>query len=64
MLTQLLTEMDGVEVLGDVIIVAATNRPDMIDKAGLFFPVHLFGRECKLCVSPLVIAGSVEAWQN
>ena len=32
-LTQLLTELDGVETLKDVIMVAATNRPDMIDKA-------------------------------
>ena len=32
-LTQLLTELDGVEVLKDVIMVAATNRPDMIDSA-------------------------------
>ncbi|XP_013102374.2 ATPase family gene 2 protein homolog A [Stomoxys calcitrans] len=32
-LTQLLTEMDGVESLENVTIVAATNRPDMIDKA-------------------------------
>ena len=32
-LAQLLTEMDGVETLSDVLIVAATNRPDMIDKA-------------------------------
>ncbi|XP_053957676.1 ribosome biogenesis protein SPATA5 [Anastrepha ludens] len=32
-LTQLLTEMDGVEALENVTIVAATNRPDMIDKA-------------------------------
>ena len=31
-LTQLLTEMDGVEKLGDVLVVAATNRPDLIDK--------------------------------
>ena len=31
-LAQLLTEMDGVESLQDVTIVAATNRPDMIDK--------------------------------
>ena len=31
-LAQLLTEMDGVEMLKDVVIVAATNRPDMIDK--------------------------------
>lgn len=32
-LAQLLNEMDGVENLSDVTIVAATNRPDMIDKA-------------------------------
>lgn len=32
-LTQLLTELDGVEDLKDVIMVAATNRPDMIDSA-------------------------------
>jgi SpoVK/Ycf46/Vps4 family AAA+-type ATPase len=32
-LCQLLTEMDGVEGLKNVIIVAATNRPDIIDKA-------------------------------
>ncbi|XP_064390152.1 ATPase family gene 2 protein homolog A-like [Halichondria panicea] len=32
-LAQLLTEMDGVESLSDVLVVAATNRPDMIDKA-------------------------------
>ena len=31
-LAQLLTEIDGVERLNDVTIVAATNRPDMIDK--------------------------------
>ncbi|KAL5011445.1 hypothetical protein ScPMuIL_009996 [Solemya velum] len=32
-LTQLLTEIDGVEKLKDVTVIAATNRPDMIDKA-------------------------------
>ncbi|XP_055298632.1 ribosome biogenesis protein SPATA5 [Sitodiplosis mosellana] len=32
-LTQLLTEMDGVNALINVTIVAATNRPDLIDKA-------------------------------
>lgn len=32
-LTQLLTEMDGVNALTNVTIVAATNRPDVIDKA-------------------------------
>jgi len=30
---QLLTEMDGLENLNDVVIIAATNRPDMIDAA-------------------------------
>ena len=32
MLAQLLTEMDGVEFLKEVLVVAATNRPDLIDK--------------------------------
>ena len=31
--SQLLTEMDGLEDLKDVILVAATNRPDMLDPA-------------------------------
>jgi len=30
---QLLTEMDGVEELNDVVIIAATNRPDILDTA-------------------------------
>lgn len=32
-LSQMLTEMDGINVLRDVSIVAATNRPDLIDSA-------------------------------
>uniref|UniRef100_A0A3Q3AHF4 vesicle-fusing ATPase n=1 Tax=Kryptolebias marmoratus TaxID=37003 RepID=A0A3Q3AHF4_KRYMA len=32
-LAQLLTEMDGIEQLRGVTVLAATNRPDMIDKA-------------------------------
>lgn len=32
-LAQILTEIDGVNALKDVTIVAATNRPDLIDKA-------------------------------
>ncbi|KAJ8931196.1 hypothetical protein NQ314_015919 [Rhamnusium bicolor] len=32
-LAQLLTELDGISPLGDVTILAATNRPDRIDKA-------------------------------
>ncbi|KAK9473895.1 P-loop containing nucleoside triphosphate hydrolase protein [Dipodascopsis tothii] len=32
-LTSLLNEMDGIEALGNVIVVAATNRPEIIDSA-------------------------------
>ncbi len=32
-ISQLLTEMDGLESLNNVVVVAATNRPDMIDSA-------------------------------
>jgi transitional endoplasmic reticulum ATPase len=32
-ISQLLTELDGLEVLSDVIIIGATNRPDIIDAA-------------------------------
>jgi len=31
--SQILTEMDGLEELKDVIVIAATNRPDMVDPA-------------------------------
>ncbi|MDO9518357.1 MAG: CDC48 family AAA ATPase [Methanosarcinaceae archaeon] len=31
--SQILTELDGIEELKDVVIVAATNRPDMVDPA-------------------------------
>ncbi len=33
MVNQILTELDGVENLHDVVFVAATNRPDLIDQA-------------------------------
>ena len=33
MVNQLLTEIDGLEELNDVIVIAATNRPDIIDPA-------------------------------
>ncbi len=33
MVNQLLTEMDGLEELTDVVVMAATNRPDLIDPA-------------------------------
>jgi transitional endoplasmic reticulum ATPase len=32
-ISQLLTEMDGLETLTDVIVIAATNRPDILDPA-------------------------------
>jgi transitional endoplasmic reticulum ATPase len=32
-ISQLLTELDGLEVLKDVIVVGATNRPDIVDPA-------------------------------
>jgi transitional endoplasmic reticulum ATPase len=32
-ISQLLTEMDGLEALHDVVVIAATNRPDLIDPA-------------------------------
>ena len=33
LVNQMLTEMDGLETLNDVVIIAATNRPDIIDPA-------------------------------
>ncbi|MBT3297438.1 CDC48 family AAA ATPase [archaeon] len=33
MLNQLLIEMDGIEILNDVVVIAATNRPDILDTA-------------------------------
>jgi transitional endoplasmic reticulum ATPase len=32
-ISQILTEMDGMEELKDVLVIAATNRPDMVDSA-------------------------------
>jgi len=34
-ISQLLTEMDGIVTLQDIVVVAATNRPDMVDPAVL-----------------------------
>ncbi|MGA3290548.1 MAG: CDC48 family AAA ATPase [Candidatus Bathyarchaeia archaeon] len=34
-ISQLLTEMDGIVSLQDIVIIAATNRPDMVDSAVL-----------------------------
>ncbi len=32
-ISQLLTEMDGINTLADIVVIAATNRPDMVDSA-------------------------------
>ena len=32
-ISQLLTELDGLEVLRNVVVIAATNRPDIVDPA-------------------------------
>src|SRR5512136_3044454 len=32
-ISQLLTEMDGITTLQDIVVIAATNRPDMVDQA-------------------------------
>jgi transitional endoplasmic reticulum ATPase len=34
-ISQLLTEMDGITTLQDIVVIAATNRPDMVDPAVL-----------------------------
>ena len=51
-LAQLLTEMDGVESLREVLIVMATNRPDLIDQVCV--------QQEKCCVhvcQPLLLVG-------
>ena len=48
MVNQMLTEMDGLEDLHDVIIIGATNRPDMIDP-GLLRP----GRFDRIILTPV-----------
>lgn len=56
-LAQILNEMDGVENLNDVTIVAATNRPDMIDKVLLLL---LLAKSKKL--NKINEIGFNEAW--
>ncbi len=48
MVNQLLTEMDGLEELNDVVIIAATNRPDLLD-AALLRP----GRFDRIMMAPI-----------
>ena len=54
-LAQLLTELDGVEGLNNVNIVAATNRPDMIDK--------VCQAGCR-CTTKVTSISSWSQWQN
>jgi SpoVK/Ycf46/Vps4 family AAA+-type ATPase len=49
-LAQLLTELDGIEALKQVVVIAATNRPDMLDPA-LIRP----GRIDRKVISPLSV---------
>lgn len=41
-MTTFLTEMDGVEELHGVIIIAATNRPDMLDNVIIYYSFFLY----------------------
>jgi transitional endoplasmic reticulum ATPase len=50
--SQLLTEMDGLEGLKDVILLAATNRPDMLDPALL--RSGRFGRHIEITMPDLL----------
>jgi len=52
---QLLTEMDGLEGLSDVVVIAATNRPDLMDRA-LLRP----GRFDRIILTPVPDAGTRE----
>lgn len=47
-MTQLLTEIDGVEYLNGVLIIAATNRPDIIDKVQRFLELIKYACVCAL----------------
>ncbi|WAQ99684.1 AFG2H-like protein [Mya arenaria] len=60
-LAQLLTEIDGVEGLRDVTIVAATNRPDMIDK---IFMIHLRKMPVGEAVTPESLAERTQGYSG
>lgn len=53
-LAQLLTEMDGVDALQDVTVLAATNRPDRIDKVDLFLQIISANTNAGNCWSSLL----------
>ncbi len=69
MLATLLNEMDGIEACADVLVVAATNRPDLLDRAFLrpgrmdkliFVPPPVRRGLCSPCRGPL----SLVAWPS
>ena len=43
-LNQLLVEMDGFATTQGVVVLAGTNRPDILDKVRLISPQHLLAR--------------------
>ena len=47
LISQLLTELDGLEILTNVVVIAMTNRPDIIDPA-----LHRPGRFDRLLYVP------------
>ena len=53
---QLLTEMDGTEARRSVYLIAATNRPDMIDPALLRFAVLAMSRQTGVNALCFVVA--------
>ncbi len=58
-ISQFLTELDGVEELGEVLVLGATNRPDMLDPA-LLRPGRF---DMQLAVPPPDLAGRREIFQ-
>ena len=59
-LTQLLTEMNGIETLKGVIVIAATNRPDILDKA-LIRPERF---DKLIYIGPPDYEGRLAIWQR
>ena len=45
LVAQLLVEMAGLESRGDIVVIAATNRPDMIDKVREEYTM-VYNRQC------------------